>query len=94
MLPLVIQIGAVQIEPVTPRLLRVRPGSDEPSVLGAIRHAGGSLDGTRRFFWVDAFKLRQLEAELRAEADPLFHILQSECCTQIFARGRKRPEEL
>jgi len=68
-LPLVIQIGAVQIEPVTPRLLRVRPGSDEPSVLDAIRGAGGSLDGTRHFFWVDAFKLRQLEAELRASAD-------------------------
>ena len=68
-LPLVIQIGAVQIEPVTPRLLRVRPGSDEPSVLDAIRHAGGSLDGTRRCYWVDAFRLRQLEAELRASAD-------------------------
>ena len=58
-----------KIEPVTRRLLRVRPGSDEPSVIDAIRHAGGSLDGTRRFFWGDAFKLRQLEAELRASAD-------------------------
>ena len=38
-------------------------------VLDAIRHAEGSLDGTRRCFWVDAFKLRQLEAELRASAD-------------------------
>jgi hypothetical protein len=68
-LPLLIQIGAVQIEPVTRRLLRVRPGSDQPSVLDAIRHAEGSLDGTRRFFWVDAFRLRQLEAELRASGD-------------------------
>jgi hypothetical protein len=68
-LPLVLQIGPVQIEPVTPRLLRVRPGSDQPAVLDAIRRASGSLDGTRRFFWVDAFKLRQLEAELRASAD-------------------------
>jgi hypothetical protein len=64
-----IQIGAVQIEPVTPRLLRVRPGSDQPSVLDAIRHAGGRLDGTRHFFWIDVFKLRQLEAELRASGD-------------------------
>jgi hypothetical protein len=64
---LVLQIGGMQIEPVTRRLQRVRPGSDEPSVLDAIRHAGGRLDGTRRFFWVDAFKLRQLEAELRGE---------------------------
>ena len=69
MLPLVLQIGPVQIEPVTPRLLRVRPGSDQPSVLDAIRHAGGSLDGTRHLFWVEAIKLRQLEAELRASAD-------------------------
>ena len=69
MLPLVIQIGAVQIEPVTPRLLRVRPGSDQPAVLAAIQHAEGSLDGTRHFFWVEAFKLRQLEAELRASGD-------------------------
>jgi hypothetical protein len=37
-----------------------------------IRHAGGSLDGTRQFFWVDAFRLRQLEAELRGAADLLF----------------------
>jgi hypothetical protein len=71
MLPLVLQIGPVQVEPVAPRLLRVQAGSDEPSVLDAIRHAGGNLDGTRRFFWVDAFKLRQLEAELRANADLL-----------------------
>ena len=69
MLPLLIQIGAVQIEPVTRRLLRVRPGSHDPSVLDAIQHAGGSLDGTRRCFWVDAFKLRQLEAELRGNGD-------------------------
>ena len=61
--------GPVQIEPVTPRLLRVRPGSDQPSVLDGIRHTGGSLDGTRRCFWVDAFKMRQLEAELRVSAD-------------------------
>ena len=65
MLPLVLQIGGVQIEPVTRRLLRVRPGSDQPAVLAAIRHARGSLDGTRRYFGVDAFKLRQLEAGLR-----------------------------
>jgi hypothetical protein len=72
-LPLVLQIGGVQIEPVTPRLLRVRAGSDQPSVLDAIRHTGGSLDGTRRCYWVDAFKLRQLEAELRASGDLPFH---------------------
>jgi hypothetical protein len=41
-LPLVLQIGPVQIEPVMRRLLRVRPGSDEPSVLDAIRRAGGT----------------------------------------------------
>jgi hypothetical protein len=58
-MPLRIQIGPVQIEPVTRRLLRVLAGVDLPSVLDAIRGTGGSLDGTRRFFWVDAFKLRQ-----------------------------------
>jgi hypothetical protein len=68
-LPLVLQIGGVQIEPITPRLLRVRPGSTEPRVLDAIRRAERNLDGTRRCYWVDAFKLRQLASELRANGD-------------------------
>ena len=71
MLPLVIQIGAVQIELVTQRLARVRAGCDQPAVLDAIRRAGGCLDGTRRCFWVSATKLRKLETELRANADLL-----------------------
>ena len=66
MLPLVLQIGGVQIEPVTPRLLRVRAGTNEPTVLDVIQRAGGGLDGTGRFHWVEAVRLRQLEAELRA----------------------------
>jgi hypothetical protein len=68
-LPLHIQIGPVQIEPVTRRLLRVLAGCDQPTVLDAIRRAGGSLDGTRRCYWVEAVRLRQLETELRANAD-------------------------
>jgi hypothetical protein len=36
-LPLHIQIGPVQIEPVTPRLLRVRGVGDHPAVVDAIR---------------------------------------------------------
>ena len=51
------------------KLLRVRPGADEPSVLDAIRHAEGSLDGTRRCYWIEVSKLRQLVAELRVSAD-------------------------
>ena len=74
MLPLVIHIGAVEIQPVTARLLRVRAGSDQPTVLEATRRSGGSLDGCRRFHWVDAVRLRQLEADLRATAD-LFRFL-------------------
>ena len=69
MLPLFLQIGTVRIEPVTPRLLRVRTGSDEPMVLDAIQRAGGDRDGTGRFHWVEAARLRQLEAELRAMGD-------------------------
>jgi hypothetical protein len=49
-LRLVIQIGAVQIEPVTRSLLRVRAGTDQPAVVAAIRRAGGGLDGTRRCY--------------------------------------------
>lgn len=69
MLPLFIQIGSVQIEPVTPRLLRVWAGTDEPSVLDAIQRSGGGLDGTGRFHWVEAVRLRQLETELQAARD-------------------------
>ena len=70
-LPLVLQIGAVQIEPVMRRLLRVHAGCDQPTMLDAIRRAGGRLDGTKRCYWVEAINLRQLEAELRASADLL-----------------------
>jgi hypothetical protein len=62
--------------PVTPRLLRVRGGTDQPAVVDAIRRAGGCLDGTGRCYWVEAGRLRQLEAELRAVADPLFRARQ------------------
>ena len=72
MLPLVLQIGPVQIEPVTRRLLRVRGGTDQPAVVDAIRRAGGSLDGTKRCYWVEAVRLHQLRADLEAIADPLF----------------------
>jgi hypothetical protein len=71
-LSLLLQIGPVQIEPVTPRLLRVRGGTDQPAVVDAIRRAGGCLDGTGRCYWVEAVRLRQLEAGLRAVVDPLF----------------------
>lgn len=64
-----IQIGPVQIEPVMRRLLRVRRDlmSRQCSTQSGTR--GGSVDGTRRCFWVPAAKLRKLETELRASAD-------------------------
>jgi hypothetical protein len=37
----------------------------------AIRRAGGCLDGTGRCYWVEAVRLRQLEAGLRAVVDPV-----------------------
>jgi hypothetical protein len=40
MLPFIIQIGPVQIGPVSRRLLRVLAGSDQAAVLEAIRRAG------------------------------------------------------
>jgi hypothetical protein len=77
MLPLIIQIGAVRIEPVSRRLLRVYAGSDQPAVLNAIRRAGGRLDGTKRCFWVPAAKLPKLETELRVNPD-LFRCYKEE----------------
>jgi hypothetical protein len=73
MLDLVLQIGPCRAELTGCRLLRIRGGSDQPAVVAAIERAGGELDGSGDFWWIEARRLRGLANELLRAADPLFH---------------------
>ena len=66
-----VQLGPSRVEPVGCRLLRVC-GSDQPAVVAAIRRAGGEMDGTRQFWWIEARNLRGFADQLRRASDPLF----------------------
>jgi hypothetical protein len=71
LLDLVLQIGPCRIEPVGRRLLRVRGGGDQPAIVAALKPAGGERDGTGKFWWLEARRLRSLADELRHASDPL-----------------------
>jgi hypothetical protein len=69
MLDLVVQIGPCRIGSVGYRLLRVHGGSDQPAIVEAIKRAGGELDGTGEFWWMEARNLRSFVDDLRRIPD-------------------------
>ena len=70
-----IQIGPCLVERVTPWLLRVTGGGDQPDVVAALLRAGGQRDDCRRrplVWWVPARRLAWLRHRLGRATDPLF----------------------
>jgi len=87
---LVVQIGAVQIEPVTPRMLRVHAGSDQPVVIDAIQR--GRRSRRHEALLGRGVRLRQPETKLRA-ATVCFdaRCLGMRRCDEAFSSLQQRP---
>jgi hypothetical protein len=58
----------------TGHFLRARPREGQKRECQPIERAGGELDGTRQFWWLEARNLRAFASELRRITDPLFHL--------------------